>query len=102
MASSLPIITTAVGAHAEAVEDDQSGFIIGVGDGRALGDRLERLAADPELAARMGRRSREIGEERFDMHKNANRIADMLVGISNEKSQAHARSPTLDSGQVAK
>jgi glycosyltransferase involved in cell wall biosynthesis len=82
MASSLPIITTPVGAHAEAVENGESGFIIGVGDREALASSLERLANDPELAARMGKRSREIGEERFDMHANANRIADILVGIT--------------------
>jgi glycosyltransferase involved in cell wall biosynthesis len=82
MASSLPIITTPVGAHAEAVENERSGFIVDVGDGRALGDRLERLANDPDLAARMGQRSRQIGEERFDMRANANRIADILVGLT--------------------
>jgi hypothetical protein len=42
-------------------------------------DRIERLANHPDLCARMGRRSREIGEARFDMQKNANHIADMLV-----------------------
>lgn len=81
MAASLPIITTRVGAHAEAVEDEGSGFLIDVDAAAALGDRLERLAADRDLAARMGRRARQIGEERFDMSRNANRIADMLIDI---------------------
>jgi glycosyltransferase involved in cell wall biosynthesis len=82
MASSLPIITTAVGAHAEAVEDGQSGFIVEVDDKEALVERLERFTRDPELAARMGKRSRQIGEERFDMNANANRIADILLGLT--------------------
>jgi hypothetical protein len=81
MASSLPIITTRVGAHAEAVEDGKSGFVIDVDDAQALRDRLERLAADPELSHRMGQRAREIGAERFDMEKNANRILDILVTL---------------------
>jgi glycosyltransferase involved in cell wall biosynthesis len=81
MASSLPIITTKVGAHAEAVEDGKSGYVIDVDDIDALRDRLERLANDAELVLRMGRRAREVGEERFDMDKNANRIADILVGL---------------------
>jgi glycosyltransferase involved in cell wall biosynthesis len=79
MASSLPIVTTRVGAHAEAVEEGKSGFVIDADDAGALRDRLERLARDPDLSARMGRRSREIGEDRFDMTKNANRMADMLL-----------------------
>jgi len=82
MASSLPIITTRVGAHAEAVEDGVSGYVLDVDDARGLRERLETLAKDPEQAARMGRRSREIGSERFDMQRNANRIADLLVEIA--------------------
>ncbi len=82
MASGLPIVTTRVGAHAEAVVEGESGFVLDVDDARALRDRLERLASDPELVARMGRRSRELGEERFDMQKNANRIADLLLQLA--------------------
>ena len=81
MAASLPIITTPVGAHAEAVENERNGFVIPVNDAPALADRLDRLASDPELGQRLGRASRSIGEERFDMHRNANRIADMLVDL---------------------
>jgi glycosyltransferase involved in cell wall biosynthesis len=79
MASSLPIVTTRVGAHAEAVVEGESGFVIDVDDAEALRDRIDRLAADPELARKMGQRSRELWEQRFDMDKNANRIADLLL-----------------------
>lgn len=82
MAARLPIVTTRVGAHAEAVEDGQSGFLLEPRDGKTLGDRLERLAADAELRVNMGRRARAIGEERFDMSKNANRIADLLLKLA--------------------
>ena len=79
MASSLPIITTRVGAHAEAVREGESGFVIDVDDAEALQSRLGLLAKNPDLCARLGARSRQIGEERFDMTKNANRIADLLL-----------------------
>jgi len=82
MAACLPIITTRVGAHAEAVEDGHSGFLIEKDDAEALRDRLERLERDRTLCFDMGMRSREIGEARFDMVKNANRIADLLLRIS--------------------
>ncbi|HKQ71157.1 MAG TPA: glycosyltransferase family 4 protein [Polyangiaceae bacterium] len=85
MAACLPIITTRVGAHAEAVDDGQSGFVLGVDDAEGLRDRLERLAGDRDLAFRMGQASRRIGEERFDMHKNANRIADILVELGTRR-----------------
>lgn len=87
MASELPIITTRVGAHAEAVEDGKSGFLLDKDDADGLRDRIQRLVNEPELLRSMARRSREIGEERFDMHKNANRIADLLVRLAGRAPQ---------------
>jgi glycosyltransferase involved in cell wall biosynthesis len=86
MAACLPIITTRVGAHAEAVEDGKSGFLIDKDDAAALRDRIDRLERDRALCFDMGMRSREIGEARFSMQKNANRIADILVDISRRPS----------------
>jgi glycosyltransferase involved in cell wall biosynthesis len=82
MASGLPIISTRVAAIPEAVDDGQSGFLIDCDDAEALRDRLERLARDPALRARMGEKSRRMGKARFDMDKNANRIADLLVEMA--------------------
>jgi len=82
MAASLPIVATRVAGVPEAVRDGETGFLIDRDDAGALRDRLERLASSPALRARMGRAAREFGEERFDMRKNANRIADVLVELS--------------------
>jgi glycosyltransferase involved in cell wall biosynthesis len=84
MASSLPIVTTRVGGHAEAVREGETGFVIDPDDGNALRDRLLRLTTDPELCARMGRASRAYGEERFDMVKNASSILDLLIDLAHE------------------
>ncbi len=78
MASSLPIVTTRVAAIPEAVKDGESGFVIEANDPEALRDRLQRLADSPEMRARMGTVSRQVGEDRFDMDKNANQIAELL------------------------
>jgi glycosyltransferase involved in cell wall biosynthesis len=82
MASSLPVVTTRVAAIPEAVADGVSGFVIDPGDGDALRDRLQRLANDPGLRVRMGENARRIGEESFDMRKNADRIANILTGVA--------------------
>jgi glycosyltransferase involved in cell wall biosynthesis len=79
MAACLPIITTSVGAHGEAVEDEHSGFIVPTDDVEAVAARLDQLASDWGLARRMGARARAIAEERFDMQKNAHRIADLML-----------------------
>jgi glycosyltransferase involved in cell wall biosynthesis len=82
MASALPIITTRMGAQPEAVEEGKSGFVLEVDDAAALESRLLLLARDHELTLRMGQRSREVGEDRFDMQKNATRIAEILLRLA--------------------
>lgn len=93
MASSLPIITTDVGAHREAVHDGANGFLIHVDDRAALADRLRRLASDRTLLATMGARSRTLGEAAFDMGKGANILGDILVDIAHGTNQTLAGRP---------
>jgi glycosyltransferase involved in cell wall biosynthesis len=84
MASSLPIVTTRVAAITEAVVDGVSGYVIEPDDGDALRHRLQQLAGDPDLRKRMGDHARRIGEESFDMRKNAGRIADILANVARQ------------------
>ncbi|MDP9190989.1 MAG: glycosyltransferase family 4 protein [Acidobacteriota bacterium] len=61
MASGLPvIITDRCGPIADIVQHGDNGFVFAPGDVQALARHLDELAADPELRARMARRSREI------------------------------------------
>ncbi len=102
MAACLPIITTNVGAHAEAVEEGASGYVIDVDDGEALRERLLRLANDRAMTQRMGMRSRQIGETRFDMAKGADEIGDILVRIAREANPANdERRPAATTERVA-
>jgi glycosyltransferase involved in cell wall biosynthesis len=61
MASGLPIvITDRCGPIGDIVQHGDNGFVFAPGDVQALTRHLDALAADPELRARMARRSREI------------------------------------------
>lgn len=91
MASSLPIVATRIGAIPEAIKEGESGFVIEPDDADALRERLLRLANSPELLLRMGRRSRQIGEEEFDMKKNADRLIELLLQLRNKDTGNHAR-----------
>jgi len=82
MASQLPILTTRVGAHAEAVVDGESGFVLPKDDFPGLRGRVEALLADPDLVRRMSARSRVLGEQRFDMQMNADKIGDVLLELA--------------------
>lgn len=79
MAAGLPIVTTAVGAHAEAVRDGENGLIVPAGDRDALGSALARLASDPSLRRRMGEAGRRVAEERFDARENSRRVAGVVL-----------------------
>jgi glycosyltransferase involved in cell wall biosynthesis len=61
MASGLPIvITDRCGPIGDIVRHGDNGFVFAPGDVPALTQHLDALAGDPELRARMARRSREI------------------------------------------
>ena len=49
--------------------DDDNGFLSPVKDALALARAMEQFILHPELIEKMGRRSREIAEERFDVNK---------------------------------
>jgi glycosyltransferase involved in cell wall biosynthesis len=83
MAAGLPIITTPVGAHGEAVVHGETGFLMEPRDGNALLGHLETFLNNPKLAVNMGQCGRQRGEERFDAHKNANAIGDLIVSTVN-------------------
>ncbi len=63
-ASGLPLVLSdQVGAAADLVRDGENGFIVPDGDVPAAAAALRTLAADSELRARMGTRSREIAQD---------------------------------------
>lgn len=64
MASGIPVVCTDAGAMPEIVEDGHTGFVVAQNDPGALHDRLERLAIDWELAARLGA----AGHKRVSKH----------------------------------
>ncbi len=66
MAMELPVIGTRVVGTEETVRDGETGYLIEYGDADALTEKLARLAADPELRTKLGRRGREVVLAEFD------------------------------------
>ncbi len=54
LAAGRPVVATRVGGVPDVVREGVDGFLVEPGDIDALADALARLAADPELRARMG------------------------------------------------
>lgn len=78
MALGLPVVTTDVPGCRETVVDNVNGFLVAPRDSSALADAMKRFILHPELIAKMGRESRRLAEERFDVHKSNAKLIEVL------------------------
>lgn len=83
LASGRPMIVNSPGWTKDLVEEHDCGLYVPAGDGRALADALERLAADREVLERMGRNARRLAEERFGRDMLADAALRVLQDAAN-------------------
>jgi glycosyltransferase involved in cell wall biosynthesis len=69
LAAGLPIICTDHGALDESVRDGWNGYFVPRSDPEASARRVNELLGDDNLRRTMGRRSRQLYEERFTLQK---------------------------------
>ena len=62
------IVTTDVPGCRDIVIHSENGLLVEVKNATALADTIERLASDPDLRQRMGKRGRQIVEAGFSSH----------------------------------
>jgi glycosyltransferase involved in cell wall biosynthesis len=87
MAMGLPMIVTDVGGNAEAVINGENGMVIPPADPDAFRAALISLHSDTPRRLAMGRRSRQLAEERFslrDMYSNHEILYRSLLGHETE------------------
>lgn len=65
MAYGLPVVASAVGGVPELVEEGKTGFLVPVGDARALAERLDVLLRDADRRRIMGGAGRARAQARF-------------------------------------
>ena len=75
-----PIITTDVPGCRETVVNGVNGYLIQVKSVDALVIAMEKLIKNPKLCLQMGKESRRIAEEKYDVHKvNAVMLNEMGI-----------------------
>jgi glycosyltransferase involved in cell wall biosynthesis len=65
MAAGRPVVATAVGGAAEAIDHGVSGYLVASDDDERMADHLMEFLRDEEKAERFGSKGREIVAERF-------------------------------------
>lgn len=80
MAMGRPVITTDAPGCRETVVNGDNGFLVPVQTVDALVEAMLKFIEDPMLAQRMGQRSRQIAEDKYDVHKvNAVMLREMGI-----------------------
>lgn len=78
MAMARPVITTDVPGCRDTVVDGVNGFLMPAKDADALADAMLRFVLEPQLVEKMGRASRTMAEDLFDVENaNARLLAQM-------------------------
>jgi glycosyltransferase involved in cell wall biosynthesis len=81
MAAGRAVVATAVGANPELVRDGEHGLIVPPGDDSALAGAIERLLADPPLAARLGAAARRRAEVEYSRDAMRRRFEDFYHAL---------------------
>ena len=90
MALEKPVICSAIAGLPEVVHDGQTGFLVPPGDSAALQNALERLFADADLRAQLGRNARRFLEEHFEQNACLNAMESYFRRIVRENAAAHS------------
>ena len=69
MAMGRAVITTDAPGCRETVVDGDNGFLVEVKSIANLAEAMQKFIEQPELAIQMGRRSREIALNKYDVHQ---------------------------------
>jgi len=80
MAMGRPIVSTDAPGCRETVVDGDNGFLVPAKNVPALAQAMERFILQPGLIAPMGRRSRQIAEAKFNVHK-VNEVILQTMGL---------------------
>lgn len=80
MAMGRPIITTDVPGCRETVVDSKNGFLVPVKNVEKLSEAMERFILNPDIIPGMGKESRRMAEEKYDVRK-VNQVILKTIGI---------------------
>lgn len=81
MAAGLPVVATDAGGNPELVQEGATGFVVPVGDARAMARRLIQLLSDDALARQMGRRGRATAERDLTLDRKQSAVQELYCRL---------------------
>lgn len=90
MASGLPVVTTAIAGHPEAVTEGIEGFLVPAKNPAALRQALAPLVRSPDLRRKMGAAARRRAEAIGNRKQAGMRLSQLLTIVRNGVSDASA------------
>lgn len=84
MAAGKPVVATNVGGAAEAIIENETGFLIASDDTDALTDALLKLLANEKLAETFGANGRRVVEEKFTLAAQLDATLEIYGKIENK------------------
>ena len=81
MTTALPVVTTPVGAIPDVVRDGENGLLVQPRDAAGLVSAIERLFADPGLAARLGHNAWQTVQDHYSADRITQRYADLFAQV---------------------
>lgn len=91
LAASRPVVASDVGGIPDTVTDGETGLLVPQRDPAALAAAVDRLCDDPELAARLGARGRQVALARFSRAAAAKRFAALYDSLAGADLTARGR-----------
>jgi glycosyltransferase involved in cell wall biosynthesis len=82
MAHGRPVVATAVGGLADAIEDGETGLLVAPGDTAALRSAVEGLLGDADLRARLGASARKHASEAYSWAVATESLVSVLESAS--------------------
>jgi glycosyltransferase involved in cell wall biosynthesis len=81
LAAELPVVATRVGGVPDVVTDGEDGFLVEAGATDDLAERLGRLARDPQLRSRMGKKGRERVLPRYAVERLVDDVDELYRSL---------------------
>jgi len=85
MAAARPVVATDVGGAREAVVDGQTGYLVRSDDDDAMAQRITELLNQPDLAREMGKRGRQIVEQKFSCQQQLERTHQLYDRLLSQR-----------------